>query len=262
MSAALFFAPSGTRPAAGLFSHSHLLLLLLTLAGILLALRCSRRMHARERDRTVALSTAVLWVLELAKILFVLLVERSTNPNAFVPLYFCSLILYAGLLYTCFDGKLRHTGAVFIGTGGLVGGAVYLLFPTTSLFQYPAFHFISCHSFFLHGLMVYLGLLLLWRGGYTPHLGDLCHAAALIGTMCAAALAFNTVYDRLTGTAVANLMFLSKDFGTGPLSLLYRLCGPLFTPVMCVGQAILPFLLVWGEYWLVARHMRHPKRRE
>ena len=242
----MFFSLPYEYEPAGLFSLSHLLLLAVTVLLVTVGLYCSRHMSERAVRRTVRLVTVTLWVLEIAKILFVLLVVKATNPNEFVPLYYCSLILYAGLMSTCFGGTLRRAGDCFIATGGLVGGIVFLLLPTTSLPRYPVFHFITWHSFLLHGLMVYLGILLLLRGTYRPRLADIRYCVALISVMCALALAFNLVYDHVAGVSVANLMFISKDFPGTPISIIYRICGKLFTPFMWLSQAFLPFLLVFG----------------
>ena len=243
----MFFSLPYEYEPAGLFSIWHFLLLAAVLALVAVALYASRHMSDRAVRRTVRVITGLLWVLELAKIAFVLFVTGSRNPNDFIPLYYCSLILYAGIFSSCFRGLLRRVGDCFIATGGLVGGLVFLLMPTTSLPRYPAFHFISWHSFLLHGLMIYLGLLLLVRGTYRIQLRDIRYCAALVSIMCMLALVFNTVYDHISGNALANLMFVSKDFPGTPITVLYRLCGPFFTVFMWLVQSFGPFLFV---YWM------------
>lgn len=247
----MFFSLPGEYPPAGLFSCWHLLLLLVSVCLVAAGLYLSRNMTAAAVRRTVRIVTACLWGLELAKILFVLLVTGSKNPNEFVPLYYCSIILYAGLLSSLGSPLLMRVGDAFIAMGGIVGGAVFLLMPTTSLPQYPAFHFITWHSFLLHGIMVYLGLLLLVRRVYRPRLRDIRYVASLTGAICALAWLFNTVYNRISGDPIANLMFISRDFAGTPVSVIYRLCGRFFTPVMCLGQAFLPFFLTYGGIALV-----------
>ena len=241
----VFFSLPQQYPPAGLFSQGHLLLLALTALGISVSLRLSKGMTDLAVRRTVRVVTALLWVLEAAKIFFVLLVVGSRNPNEFLPLYYCSIILYAGLFSSLELPFWRHVGDAFIVMGGMVGGAVFLLMPTTSLPQYPTFHFISWHSFFLHGAMIYLGLLLLISGVYRPSVADIRPVAMLSGAVCAVAFVFNTIYNRVAEEPVANLMFISRDFKGTPLSLIYRLCGPFFTPVMWLGQMFLPFFVTF-----------------
>ena len=253
-----FFCAPNTYTPAGVWSAGHALLFAASLVLIALALYLSRRMSARAVRLVLRVSTLTLWVLELCKILFVLFSNGSRDPNDFVPLYYCSLILYAGAFSSLFGGCVRFLGDCFIATAGLVGGAVFLLFPTSTLPYYPAWHFLSLHSFLLHALMVYLGLLLLLRGIYRPVLRDIGYPAALISACCALALAFNLIYDHLTGCASANLMFLSKDFPGTPVSLIYRLTGVFFTPFMWLAQAFLPFLLVLLCY-RAAAYIQHRK---
>ncbi len=240
----MFFALPYAYAPAGLFSCAHLMLLLATAIGVALALYFSRHMSARAVRRTVFAVTACLWVLEACKLFFVLRVTASHNPNDYMPLYYCSLTLPAGLMSALGRGRVRLTGDAFLATGGLVGGIVFLLFPTTALLRYPALHAISLHSFLLHGLMVYLGLLLL-RGTYRVLLRDVKYVAGLVSLMCVVALAFNLIYDCVSGTRVANLMFLSKDFPGTPLSPIYHALGVFYTPVVWLAQAFLPFLLVF-----------------
>lgn len=243
----MFFCPPYAVEPCGLYSAGHLALFLATALAIAAGLYAARN-WSEGRVRTVIRTvTAVLWLLEIGKMLFVLLVTGSRNPNDFIPLYYCSLILFAGLLSSLSRGFLRRVGDVFIATGGLVGGICFLIVPNTSLPRYPLFHFISFHSFLLHGLMVYLGLLLLLRGVYRTRLRDIWYCAGIVSVMCALAFAFNLIWDGThPESPVANLMFMSKDFPGTPVSLLYRLTGPLFPAAMWLVQAFVPFLAVYG----------------
>jgi uncharacterized membrane protein YwaF len=243
----MFFCPPYTVEPCGLFTVGHLVLFLVTAILIALGLWLSRGMDARAVCSTVRVVTALLWVLEIAKILFVLLVTESRNPNDYMPLYFCSLVLFAGAFSSLGKGIWQRLGDVFLATGSFVGGVCFLVCPNTSLPRYPTFHFISWHSFLLHGLMVYLALLLLMRGVCRPRHRDVWLYAALVGTMCIVAFVFNLVWDAThPEMATANLMFMSKDFPGTPVSLLYHLTGPVFPLVMGAGQSFLPFYVVYS----------------
>lgn len=247
-----FFAPPECCDAAGLFGIAHLLLLLLTAAAVAVALVLSRSMCVGRVRRLLRYAFVFFLVAEGVKLAVVWGVFRLRSPNE-LPLYFCSLVLYATPLAAFGRSVWQRAGDAFLAFGGLVGGAVYLVFPTTSLLRYPAWHFISFHGFLWHGVMLYLALLLLWRGGYIPEHGDLRYFAASVSVGCAVAFVFNTVYNCFVSDPVANLMFLSKDFPGTPLSLIYRLCGPFFTPVMWLVQATGPFLLGFGGVLLLRR---------
>lgn len=243
----MFFSLPYEYEPAGLYSAGHLILFLVTAFCVALGLVLSRRMDAKRVRGVIRVSTALLWVLEIAKILFVLVVTGSRNPNDFIPLYYCSLALYAGLLSSFGKGLWKKCGDVFLATGGLVGGFLFLIVPNTSLTRYPVFHFISWHSFLLHGLMVYLGLLLLLRGVYRVRAGDIWYCALPVSIVCAAAYLYNLLWDLCHPEApVANLMFLSKDFPGTPVSLIYRVSGAFFPVVLWLIQAFVPFLVVFA----------------
>ncbi|MBE6581370.1 MAG: hypothetical protein E7650_07145 [Ruminococcaceae bacterium] len=250
-----FFAPSVGENAAGLFSFGHAMWLFFTLFTIFAVLLASRHLSPRGIRRVTLYATVLLYAMELAKMIFSVACLQTENPNDLLPLYYCSLILYLGP----FAVRGARVGKVFLCVGALVGGATFLLFPTTSLLRYPAFHFIAFHSFLWHGTMVYLALLWWWRGGYRPRGGDAVLSALPPFLMCAVALVFNTVYNSFQ-SPVANLAFLSKDFPGTPLSLLYRLCGRAFTPVMWLAQAFLPYLVILLGVRLV-RRFQQPKSR-
>ena len=237
-------------------SGIYLLAALFIAAGLFL----SRRASASAVRRQVRIFTALLWVLEIAKIIFVLAVTGSRNPNDFLPLYYCSLVLYAGLFASLPEGKLRHIGDVFLATGGIVGGIAFLLCPNTSLPRYPAFHFISLHSFLLHGIMVYIGLLLILRGVYRIRFADLADCAGLVSAICLCAYVFNRVFDATHEGMRVNLMFISENFPGTPVEWVYRLTGRLFPLCMWALQAFIPFLFVFLVWRLVDRVRRGGQR--
>ena len=232
-----------------MYSVGHLVLFLVTLALIASGLYLCRRMDRAGVRTVIRIVTAVLWVLEIVKILFVLLITKSMNPNDFVPLYYCSLVLYAGLFSSLGKGILQKMGDVFLATGSLVGGACFLCFPSTSLPRYPFFHLISFQSFLLHGAMVFVGLLMLLRGVYRVSLRDIKFCAILVGAIGVISYIFNYIWNTAHPTQAiqTNLMFVSNNFTGCPVDL-YGFLGPVLYPMfMIVVQAFGPFLLVyWG----------------
>lgn len=249
----MFFSLPYEYTPCGLFTWGHALLFCVTALLIAAGLYASRGWGERAVRRMVRLATALLWALEIGKILFVLFKTGSRNPNDFIPLYYCSLVLYAGLFSSVGKGRLRRLGDVFLATGGLIGGACFLICPNTSLPRYPVFHFISFHSFLLHGLMVFLGLLLLLRGVVRLRPADVVYCAGLVSAMCAAALAYNNIYSAVTGTNTANLMFMSRDFPGTPVHLLYVLTGKAFPAAMWLLQAFVPYYAVYGAVTLLTK---------
>ena len=135
-------------------------------------------------------------------------------------------------------GKIERIGEVFLATGGIIGGIVFIIMPTTSLPAYPMLHFLSLHSFFYHGVMVYIGLLINGSNYINLELKDIIYFAELVGGICIISLVINNIFD-------SNLMFISKDFPGTPLTILYHLSERFFTPIMIIAQMTLPFLVVY-----------------
>lgn len=248
----MFFAKMGDFPACGMYSPGHWILLAITAVLIGVGLFFTRKCDGKAVRLILRIATAVLWFLEISKIVFVLVRTGAADPNNYIPLYYCSLILYAGLMSSVGHGWVRRVGDVFIATGGIVGGACFLLVPNTSLRLYPMLHFISFHSFLLHGLMVFLGILLLVRGVCKLRGKDVLYCAGLISVMCVLAVTFNLVWAATHPGATANLMFMSQDFPGTPVALLYKWTQgpPLFSIMMWLIQAIGPFYAVFGVYQL------------
>lgn len=148
-------------------------------------------------------------------------------------------MLYAGLLSSFAKGKLKRAGDVFLATGGIVGGAVFMIMPTTSLPTYPMLHIVSLHSFLFHGTMVYLGILINETNYIELDAKDIKYYASLVGIICVLAYILNCAFD-------SNLMFISNNFPGTPIELIYNSTGPFFTIVMSLGQMILPFFIIYG----------------
>ena len=234
----MFFAKNGIYEACGLFSIGHLLLICITILGIYMTLKYIK-IEKESVLKTIRILTILVWVLEIIKIAFNAYIGNGDDLNSFVPLYFCSLLLYAGLMSSFGKGKIKHTGDVFLATGGIIGGIVFIIMPTTSLPNYPMFHFISIHSFLYHGIMVYIGLLIHKTKYISLDRNDIKYYASLIFAICVLAYIVNSIYG-------SNLMFISQDFPDNPLTILYHFAGPLFTPIMVIIQMTLPFYIIYG----------------
>lgn len=242
-----FFAPSGTYPPAGLFSPFHIIMLMLSAAIIVTAVLLCRHAKASFVRRQIQILSLVLCALEIIKIVFNLLTGHADSPNSYVPLYFCSITMYAGLMAGFAKGEAKRIGEVFLATGGIIGGLAYLIYPLTSLTIYPPFHFISFHSFAFHTIMVYLGFLMLTTDYIKLRPGDAFRHALIICAVSLLALILNLATD-------SNLMFISRNYPGTFLEILYNLFpGASFTIVMVLSQAFGPFYLVYPFWYLAQR---------
>lgn len=234
----MFFSRPGEYEACGMFTTGHFILLIVTILSILLALKFTHKKNKEEVHKIIKTCTIVVWILEILIIIFKMNLGNIRDVNTYLPLYYCSLLLYAGLFSSFGKGKIKRTGDVFLVTGGIIGGVVFMLLPTTSLTTYPIFHFVSLYSFVFHGIMVYLGILLLKTTYIKLEKSDIKYYAALVGTICIIAYIVNCIFD-------SNLMFISKNFPGTPLELLYNMTGPFYTLVMIAAQMTLPFYFIY-----------------
>lgn len=248
----MFFAKPGEYEACGMYTAGHLILLIITVVCILIALKYTKNKKQEEVLKIIRNTTIFLWILEIIKIIFNLTIGNVSNPNTYIPLYFCSLILYAGILSGFCKGKLKHTGDVFIATGGMVAGIIFLLSPNTSLPAYPIFHYISIQSFILHGAMIYLGILVNITNYLEVKGNDIIYYAVLMLLISTIAYIFNCIFE-------SNLMFISRDFPGTPISILYKISGKLFTLIMVLLQATGPFYVVYGIKKIITKYHKNKK---
>ena len=245
----MFLAKPGEYEPCGMYTIGHLILLTITVIGILIALKFRKNSNKEQILKEIRIITIFLWVLEIIKIIFNLMVGNASNPNTYIPLYFCSVILYAGILSGFCKSKLKHVGDVFLATGGMIAGIMFLLCPNTSLTTYPMFHYISIQSFILHGAMVYLGILVNVINYIDVKGKDIIYYASLMLIISIIAYVFNAIFD-------SNLMFISKDFPGTPITIAYNFFGKLFTPLMIILQATIPFYIVYRVKCIVKKCVR------
>ena len=247
----MFFSKPGEYEPCGIFTLGHLKLIILTAICITIALKNTVTKSKNEIKNIIKKCTITMWIFEAIIIAFKLCTGDIRNVNNYVPLYYCSLLLYAGLLSSFGKNKLERMGNVFLATGGIVGGVVFMILPTTSLPSYPMFHLVSVHSYIFHGVMVYLGLLINLTQYIEIEKNDIKYYASLVGCVCILAFIVNNIFD-------SNLMFISKNFQGTPIEIIYKYTGKLFTLVMSVGQMTLPFYCVYE----VIKIRKEAKRKE
>lgn len=129
----MLFAKPGEYEPCGIFTKDHIALIIITTIGIAIALKNTIHKNKEEVKKIIKNCTLIMWILEFIIISFKLSTGDIKNVNNYVPLYYCSLLLYAGLLSSYTRGKLKRTGDVFLATGGIIGGIVFIILPTTSV---------------------------------------------------------------------------------------------------------------------------------
>ncbi|MCI8587083.1 MAG: YwaF family protein [Clostridia bacterium] len=233
----MFFAREGKYKACGLFGIEHLILFCMTILGIFLSLKYIKIEKKEDIKKIIRRATVVVWILEVIKIIYNFAMGNKDNINTYLPLYYCSILLYAGMLSSWGKGKIQRMGDVFIATGGIIGGIVFLIFPTTSIAAFPIFHFISLQSFIFHGTMIYLGIIINKYNYIEIEKQDIIYYASFVMIICIIAYILNCIHG-------SNLMFISGDFPGNPITIIYKLSGRFFPLVMSLGQMTVPFYVI------------------
>ena len=232
----MFFAKPGEYEPCGIFSTKHFILLILTIICIKVAVEHTNISDKNTIKKKIQAITMGAWILEIIKIVFNLKIGNGTNINTYIPLYYCSILLYAGIFSSFGKGTIKRVGDVFLATGAIVGGIVFLIFPTTSITTYPMLHYLSLHSFIYHGAMIYLGIIINKSKYIEIEKKDIKYYSGLIGVMCFIAFIINMIFD-------SNLMFISKDFPNNPITIIYKLTGKYFPLIVSLAQMTLPFYI-------------------
>lgn len=242
-----FTAPEGKCPASGLFSFGHFFLLALSFLGLRWALNHTLALPYETLRQIIRVLAVVLLALEGIKIYFKRVKEHSTSKyDSWIPLYYCSIAMYAAVLSGFGSGVWQRMGDVFLAVGALIGGICFLLYPSSSIMIYPWTHFLSLHSFFYHTTMTYLGILVNRSGLLNLAWQHFPFYAAFFGFFCAIAYWLNRKYD-------LNLMFISKPFHGTFQDRVYKIVGKGFTAVLILVQMIVPFvvILLFKQYTLL-----------
>lgn len=234
----VLFAKPGEYEPCGIFTTDHIKLIIVTILGIIVALKKTVNKSKYEVEKIIKRCTIILWILEFVIISFKLYTGNIRDIGNYVPLYYCSLLLYAGFLSSFTKGNLKRAGDVFLATGGIIGGIIFIIMPTTSLPTYPMLHMVSLHSFFFHGMMVYLGILINKTKYIELKKEDFKYYAILVGIVCIFAYIVNQIFD-------SNLMFISKNFPGTPIEILYKISGSYYPIVSSIGQMTIPFFIVY-----------------
>lgn len=231
----MLFAPKDLYQACGMFTKEHLLLLVLNLILLCILLFCSRNITKEKIATLTRVFAIMIVILEQIKIGFNFRMGYTWLDSWF-PISYCSIFIYALVLSGFFSGKGRAMGKAYIAGVSVLAGFVYLLFPSTSLMQYPVWHFLSLHSMFFHTLMMYMGILYLYHLKIRLDKKAYYHYILLFGFFAVLALILNTLFG-------SNLMLLREPFNI-PLPLAHQIYQKFpwgYTVLVLFVYLVLPF---------------------
>ncbi len=222
---------------AGMFNAAHLIyaILFFALAAILI---CLSKNIDKHKLQTVRLASSIaVTVMEILKISLRIL--KNQWYDSWIPLYFCSLYIFAIWLTFVKYEPLKRMGYAYITMGGIVASAFFIIYPSTSLGIFPIWHPASMHSFIYHLIMLYTGILILVKKEYVPRPKDSLLYFVFILCACIPSVYLNEAI----GT---NCMFLRHAFKLPILEPIINYSKYLYMLIVFFAQSILMF---WGNYF-------------
>lgn len=174
---------------------------------------------------------------EIMKIIY-----RSSHgqpPCDWIPLYYCSLFIFASWFCNFKNQTLRAVGCSFVTMGGILAALIFVAYPSTSINIYPLWHFESWWSYLYHLLMFTSGIIMMTSGYYRPKKEHAVHYFIFIVLATIPSVIINLLVENV------NCLFLKDAY---ELPLLTQLCD--FSPFLYglsafIGQAVLMF---WGNF--------------
>ena len=225
----------------GVFTPTHYIVIVLYYALMAVALVFSRKLNERKTEWTVFGIAVAVTVMEIIKI--AIRIHKGENGDAWIPLYFSSLFLYA-IWLSLFKNKIvQSMGRTFLAFGATVAGSLFVLYPSTSLALYPIWHPGSIHSLVYHWLMMYVGIITLMKR-YRPRAWHFVLYFGFVAVLSGAAALIN----HFLGT---NLMFLSNPFGLSFLQKLVAYSPVLYGLVAFIAQGVVLFWAMYGFVILI-----------
>ncbi len=228
----------------GIFSWEHFLFIGIFILLVGAGLYLCRGITEKQMKKLLFWIAVAVSVAEAVKI--TLRVVKGWEADTWVPLYYCSLFLYASWMCRSRVEWLSRMGYAYITMGGILAACLFTLYPSTSLALYPAWHPSSLHSLFYHAVMAFVGLLVLTKKFYVPRAKD----AILYGAFILTACVFGYFINEWVGS---NCMFLHDAFKLPLLGDLLIYSHPLYILVVVLAQASGMFWANFGLYKLFAK---------
>ncbi len=232
-----FFAPAGRFDPCGMFTIPHIVSSVLCIAVIFVLLYCNRnKLDAVRSDSFIKKTAMILTVLETIKITHSF-VYGDLYLDAWFPLSYCGLFIFALWMSLSKNDFIKNAGNAFISYGCPIAGIAFLIFPTTSLMNYPIWHYFSLYSLLFHSYMIFMGISSILQEkrltakAYTGYM-------SFVFTFSFIAIILNSIFQ-------CNLMNLREPYNI-PIQFLqdsHTLSPLLYTMIVLFAYAIIPLFI-------------------
>ncbi len=235
---------------AGMFNLTHLLYVLVFFGLATLAVYTSRRMKDKTFDK-VHLTTAItITVCEIVKI--ALRIGKNQSIDSWVPLYYCSLFLFAVWLPLTKNKHLSIAGYAYMTMGGVIASVAFTVYPSTSLAIFPIWHPSTIYSGLFHFAMLYLGLMCLIKSKYKPQWKHVLNYFSFVSVFAIPSVILNAKYQ-------TNCLFLRHAFKLPFLEWMIDVSPYFYMAVVFFAQSVLIYLAACGIYKLIEKKINKKK---
>ncbi len=232
------FLPSADSLPGTLFTPLHFAFS----AAVLALIIWSALLLSRKDEKKIRTVFTVIWItvtcLEVVKIVWETYSGRTVNLElgGVLPLYPCSIFMYAMPLAIWGKGRVRYMGCGYVCTLGLLGGAVNFFYPANILNNYSCISFAGFHTFLYHGAIFFCALVML-KSGYHSYKKATRAWELLLPAVPALAVS-------LVANAV-NFSKIDSDY------MFFKLNSFFFAPIGAALPDGLCVLIVYGLYLLI-----------
>lgn len=160
------FLPSADRLPGTLFTPLHIVFAVaLSVLCVLLCALC-RKKEEKALRRIYGAVWAVVTGLEVVKIVWETCSGASVSFNwaGILPLYPCSIFMYAMPFAIWGRGPVRRAACGYVCTLGLLGGVINFVYPANVLGNYSCLSFAGLHTLLYHGAIVFCAVTMLLSG--------------------------------------------------------------------------------------------------
>ncbi len=160
------FLPSAEELPGTLFTPLHFIVAALFIALVTVFCAVCRKLAEKKLQKIFAVLWAFLVVFEITKIVWESVSGRvvSVELGGILPLYPCSIFMYAMPFAIWGKGFVRKAACGYVCTLGLLGGLINFVYPANVLSNYSCISFAGFHTLTYHSTMVFCAITMLVSG--------------------------------------------------------------------------------------------------
>lgn len=233
------FAPQGRFEPCGMFTFDHIVASIICIILIIVSLTLYKKGLIKVPISNIIRFCAIsLTCLEIIKIAHSF-IYGDIYLDAWFPLSYCGLFIFALWMAGFGEKRSKRIGEIFIAYGCPFAGVAFLIFPTTSLMLYPIWHYFSLYSLLFHSLMIFVGIILLFKENRFSK-NDFLYYAFFVIVFATPAIVLNTLFN-------CNLMNLREPYNIpiDVIQLMYTFSEALYTIAVIVVYMLIPLVVAF-----------------